>query len=309
MRADGSAPKGGGPDAQAPAIAGPRCATCHGRGRDRGCRAAGRLLSRCEWRRPRESGRPAVARGDLAPPHGLDGADHVHGACGSPWREGRRRRAGRRPAQGRTSRHAATATASPIDPDHLGPMPASGRLSGAAQVRLRLRCASCAPRLARWLARLPPSMRARRTPADRGAALACLLRAARLGRGQDPLALQAGQGRQPLRREPEHDAPVAHAARSSASSTSRPPRHPKFDCFYVYPTVSDQKTAAANFHIDPGAALDRALPGGALHERLPDVRPRLPAEHARQPARHRSRATPEERALRYATCATPGATT
>src|SRR5215211_5658632 len=31
----------------------------------------------------------------------------------------------------------------------------------------------------------------------------------------------------------------------------RPARHPKFDCFYVYPTVSDQKTATANFHIDP----------------------------------------------------------
>src|SRR3954463_5407717 len=31
----------------------------------------------------------------------------------------------------------------------------------------------------------------------------------------------------------------------------KPARHPKFDCFYVYPTVSDQKTAAANFHIDP----------------------------------------------------------
>ena len=29
------------------------------------------------------------------------------------------------------------------------------------------------------------------------------------------------------------------------------PRHPKFDCFYVYPTVSDQKTGASNFHIDP----------------------------------------------------------
>jgi Protein of unknown function (DUF3089) len=28
-------------------------------------------------------------------------------------------------------------------------------------------------------------------------------------------------------------------------------RHPKFDCFYVYPTVSDQKTGVANFHIDP----------------------------------------------------------
>jgi hypothetical protein len=29
------------------------------------------------------------------------------------------------------------------------------------------------------------------------------------------------------------------------------PRHPKFDCFYVYPTVSDQKTGVANFNIDP----------------------------------------------------------
>jgi hypothetical protein len=31
----------------------------------------------------------------------------------------------------------------------------------------------------------------------------------------------------------------------------RSARHPKFDCFYVYPTVSDQKTAVANFHVDP----------------------------------------------------------
>jgi Protein of unknown function (DUF3089) len=29
------------------------------------------------------------------------------------------------------------------------------------------------------------------------------------------------------------------------------PRNPKFDCFYVYPTVSDQKGATANFRIDP----------------------------------------------------------
>ena len=29
------------------------------------------------------------------------------------------------------------------------------------------------------------------------------------------------------------------------------PRHPKFDCFYVYPTVSDQQTPTANFKIDP----------------------------------------------------------
>jgi hypothetical protein len=29
------------------------------------------------------------------------------------------------------------------------------------------------------------------------------------------------------------------------------PKHAKFDCFYVYPTVSDQKTPTANFDIDP----------------------------------------------------------
>jgi len=31
----------------------------------------------------------------------------------------------------------------------------------------------------------------------------------------------------------------------------RPPRRLKFDCFYVYPTVSDQPTPAANLDIDP----------------------------------------------------------
>jgi hypothetical protein len=29
------------------------------------------------------------------------------------------------------------------------------------------------------------------------------------------------------------------------------PKHPKIDCFYVYPTVSDQKTPNANLNIDP----------------------------------------------------------
>jgi len=28
-------------------------------------------------------------------------------------------------------------------------------------------------------------------------------------------------------------------------------RNPAIDCFYVYPTVSDQKTTLANFHVDP----------------------------------------------------------
>src|ERR1035437_9669197 len=27
--------------------------------------------------------------------------------------------------------------------------------------------------------------------------------------------------------------------------------HPAIDCFYVYPTVSDQKTGNANLHVDP----------------------------------------------------------
>jgi Protein of unknown function (DUF3089) len=31
----------------------------------------------------------------------------------------------------------------------------------------------------------------------------------------------------------------------------KPPRHPKVDCFYVYPTVSDQPTPQADFSIDP----------------------------------------------------------
>ncbi|MEK6251450.1 MAG: DUF3089 domain-containing protein [Actinomycetota bacterium] len=31
----------------------------------------------------------------------------------------------------------------------------------------------------------------------------------------------------------------------------QPVRHPKIDCFYVYPTVSDQKTGNANLNIDP----------------------------------------------------------
>src|SRR5919201_1398 len=31
----------------------------------------------------------------------------------------------------------------------------------------------------------------------------------------------------------------------------RRPRHPKVDCFYVYPTVSDQPTGNANLEIDP----------------------------------------------------------
>jgi Protein of unknown function (DUF3089) len=35
------------------------------------------------------------------------------------------------------------------------------------------------------------------------------------------------------------------------TSTVKPEKSPKFDCFYVYPTVSDQPTPTANFAVDP----------------------------------------------------------
>lgn len=37
----------------------------------------------------------------------------------------------------------------------------------------------------------------------------------------------------------------------TGSSHPRALRHPKVDCFYVYPTVSGQPTALSNFHVDP----------------------------------------------------------
>ena len=46
---------------------------------------------------------------------------------------------------------------------------------------------------------------------------------------------------------------TSYAPDNTQLSTSRPraAAHPKADCFYVYPTVSDQKTTLANFHVDP----------------------------------------------------------
>ena len=35
------------------------------------------------------------------------------------------------------------------------------------------------------------------------------------------------------------------------TSTPKRDKDPKYDCFYVYPTVSDQKAQTANFDIDP----------------------------------------------------------
>ena len=38
---------------------------------------------------------------------------------------------------------------------------------------------------------------------------------------------------------------------SRSIQTARPARNPPIDCFYVYPTVSQQKAVNANLHIDP----------------------------------------------------------
>ena len=64
------------------------------------------------------------------------------------------------------------------------------------------------------------------------------------------------------------------------TSTPKRDKDPEYDCFYVYPTVSDQKTQTANFAHRPRGEVDRPLPGGALHAALPPVRPRLPPAHA-----------------------------
>ncbi|HEY7947437.1 MAG TPA: DUF3089 domain-containing protein [Acidimicrobiales bacterium] len=57
--------------------------------------------------------------------------------------------------------------------------------------------------------------------------------------------------------KPDPCAPSLTTTRESSTNIAlgvehiRPAKDPKIDCFYVYPTVSDQKTAQANLDIDP----------------------------------------------------------
>ena len=87
------------------------------------------------------------------------------------------------------------------------------------------------------------------------------------------------------------------------------PRHPKFDCFYVYPTVSDQKTATANFNIDP------ELRSIALYQAArysSDCRVYAPVYRQNTLASLLGQVTADAGGARRAptrTCATPGATT
>ena len=79
-----------------------------------------------------------------------------------------------------------------------------------------------------------------------------------------------------------------------------PVADPKIDCFYVYPTVSDQPTPIANLDIDSRGALDRALSGSLLLAVLPGVRADVPAgdavwDRARPDARPGQRAATPSR--------------
>ena len=75
-------------------------------------------------------------------------------------------------------------------------------------------------------------------------------------------------------------------------------RHPKIDCFYVYPTVSDQPTPSGDPADRPRAALDRALPGRALFARLPRLRARSTARSRWRGCRHASTTHVSGRAYR-----------
>jgi hypothetical protein len=51
--------------------------------------------------------------------------------------------------------------------------------------------------------------------------------------------------------ESSETATVVSATGATTQETTAPAADPKVDCFYVYPTVSDQKTTIANLHVDP----------------------------------------------------------
>ena len=88
------------------------------------------------------------------------------------------------------------------------------------------------------------------------------------------------------------------------------PANPPVDCFYVYPTVSDQPAPNANKALDPAIEGDRALAGRAVLaafaacSRRSTARDTMPAlsPGARTPRRPRASSP-------TATCSRPGATT
>ena len=75
--------------------------------------------------------------------------------------------------------------------------------------------------------------------------------AARIRRDEhDGLAVPARAATGSLHAEPDDDTGVADGAGAGRRRITATP-NPAIDCFYVYPTVSDQKTPNANLQIDP----------------------------------------------------------
>ena len=82
------------------------------------------------------------------------------------------------------------------------------------------------------------------------AALVCASALPALGLGQDSWLCKPGKADNPCDVS-LNTTLLSPTGKKLGVEHVKAPRHPKFDCFYVYPTVSDQKTATANFDIDP----------------------------------------------------------
>ena len=86
----------------------------------------------------------------------------------------------------------------------------------------------------------------------------------------------------------------------------RQAKKPKVDCFYVYPTVSDDEGTNSDSRGRSGGALDRALPGGPLRRALPRLRADVPADHAAGAVLRRADPAEEPATSATATSSPPG---
>ena len=71
------------------------------------------------------------------------------------------------------------------------------------------------------------------------------------GLGEDRVAVQAGRAPGSVHAWAVDDRLLADPGAAGVRPIPKAVRQPKIDCFYVYPTVSDQTTTLANLQIDP----------------------------------------------------------
>ena len=103
-----------------------------------------------------------------------------------------------------------------------------------------------------------PCTKAARVPSPAGSRCPSLLAVAACsghvrvrGQRQGRVAVQAGAAPGSVHARPLDDGLLADTAEAARHPSPGGASNPKIDCFYVYPTVSDQKTVNANLHIDP----------------------------------------------------------